>query len=151
MISSLVSPILAYAGIFIGVLLGHMAFEELVEGKRYFTFTSNLALFLILIVIGSLISAITGFWFIGALFSLISLLIFKYQIPRFAVYLLSPLLYFLPKEYMFASFSFLFLYGLFQGSLLVKKEKKWAFLKAFKQTHIFLIIYLFVAVLSLWI
>jgi hypothetical protein len=151
MISSLVSPLIAYLGIFVGVLLGHMAFEELVEGKKYFTLASTFAVFLILATIGSFLSVVTGFWYVGLVFGVIALLVFKYSIPRFVVYLLAPFLFFLPTQYVFVSFSLLFLYGLFQGSLLVKKEKKWAFMDVFKKTHIFLIVYVLVAIISLFI
>ena len=146
---SLLAPIISYVGIFVGVLVGHMTFEELGEGKNYFGTASNVFIFLILATVSFFIGIFSSFWYVGLVLGLISLAVFKYPIPRFVVYLLSPLLYFLPQDFAFTSFSFLFLYSLCQGSLFVKNEKKWAFVEAFTRTHIFLIVYVFVIILSL--
>jgi len=122
------AAIIAYLGLFIGILLAIMAKEEIKPGKKYFIFLQKIILLLIFIFL--LIYTDLNYILILLILALIIVHLLKTkkefnELPY--IYIILSIIFFLSSKilnFFIIESSLIFLYGLPTGSLLTNKDKK---------------------------
>jgi len=122
-LSDFIVSLVCFLGLFVGLLIGFMAKEELKAGKKYFLYLQKV----IFILVVFFVFYDFGFWLLGLLFVVFfSILLFQIKKDYHRV------LYFVLAAFLFMSFfeenmvvpALVFFYGFPTGSLFYLEEKQ---------------------------
>ena len=133
------ASVIAFSGLFMGLLLAHIAKEELKQGKKYFVILQKIILILIMIFLNTK-------YYILIIASILLIFILKNylkkQIPEIPLYyLIFGIIFFFASRnpaILAIQSSLVFLYGLPTGTLYYKRKLTMSIMEILKNTTFFI-------------